>query len=119
VVITGLDRDFVGAMIFPDVAACHTLCPQLPAGATKEILANAAVRARFQSLLNSLAAESTGSSRRVARAILLEESPSLDAGEVTDKGSFNQRAVLDRRAALVEQIYAKEPHASVIEPRKD
>jgi feruloyl-CoA synthase len=119
VVITGLDRDFVGAMIFPDIAACHKLCPALPAGAVKEILASAAVRARFQSLLHTLAAESTGSSNRVQRAILLEESPSLDAGEITDKGSFNQRAVLDRRAALVEQLYAREPQASVIQARKD
>src|ERR1700728_1248417 len=119
VVITGLDRDFVGAMMFPDLAACHKLCPELPAGATKEILASAAVRARFQSLVHTLAAESTGSSNRVERAIVLEESPSLDAGEITDKGSFNQRAVLDRRAALVEQIYARAPQACVIQARKD
>jgi feruloyl-CoA synthase len=117
-VITGLDRDFVGAMIFPDVAACHKLCPELPAGATKEILGHAAVRARFQTLFSSLAAESTGSSNRVARAIVLEEPPSLDAGEITDKGSFNQRAVLDRRASLVEEIYAKHPPAAVIEARR-
>jgi feruloyl-CoA synthase len=119
VVLTGIDRDFVGAMIFPDIAACHTLSPELPAGATQQILASAAVRARFQSLLNALAAQSTGSSNRVERAILLEESPSLDAGEITDKGSFNQRAVLDRRAALVDKIYAREPQAGVIEARKD
>jgi feruloyl-CoA synthase len=119
VVLTGIDRDFVGAMIFPDIAACHRLCPELPAGATQQILASAAVRARFQSLLNALAAQSTGSSNRVERAILLEESPSLDAGEITDKGSFNQRAVLDRRAALVDEIYAREPQAGVIQARKD
>src|SRR5580692_4132764 len=67
VVLTGIDRDFVGAMIFPDIAACHRLCPELPAGATQQILASAAVRARFQSLLNALAAQSTGSSNRVER----------------------------------------------------
>ena len=50
--------------------------------------------------------ESTGSSNRVARIILLDEPPSLDAGEMTDKGSINQRAVLRRRASLVEQLYS-------------
>jgi feruloyl-CoA synthase len=114
VVITGLDRDFVGALIFPDLIACHGLCPDLPMDATKEILAHAAVRARFQSLLNALVAESTGSSNRVMGAILLDEPPSLDAGEITDKGSFNQRAVLDCRAALVDQLYVAEPPASVL-----
>ena len=114
VVITGLDRDFIGALLFPDVLACRDLCRELPLDATKEILAHAAVRTRFQSLLNSLAAESTGSSNRVMRARLLEEPPSLDAGEITDKGSFNQRAVLDRRAALVEQLYLENPPASVL-----
>jgi feruloyl-CoA synthase len=114
VVITGLDRDFVAAMIFPDLLACHALCPEVAKDATKEIVEHPAVRARFQSLLNSLAAESTGSSNRVARAILLEEPPSLDAGEITDKGSFNQRAVLDRRAALAEQLYLEDPPPIVL-----
>ena len=114
VVITGLDRDFLGALIFPDVLACHALCPEVPRDAAAEILAHPAVRARFQQCLNDLAAESTGSSNRVLRALLMDEPPSLDAGEITDKGSFNQRAVLDRRAALVGQLYAPEPPASVL-----
>jgi feruloyl-CoA synthase len=114
VVITGLDRDFVAAMIFPDLLACHALCPEVAKDAAKEIVEHPAVRARFQSLLNSLAAESTGSSNRPARAILLEEPPSLDAGEITDKGSFNQRAVLDRRAALAEQLYLEDPPPIVL-----
>ena len=49
---------------------------------------------------------STGSSNRIARALVLEEPPSLDAGEMTDKGSINQRAVLKRRAALVDELYS-------------
>jgi feruloyl-CoA synthase len=114
VVIAGLDRDYVTALIFPDLFACHSLCPELPANATKDILAHPAVRAQFQSHLNTFAAESTGSSNRVMRAILLEEPPSLDAGEITDKGSFNQRAVLDRRAALVEQLYLEDPPPSIL-----
>jgi feruloyl-CoA synthase len=117
-VIAGHDRDFLSALIFPDLHACGKLCPEVPAQAAREILAHAAVRARFQSLLNSLGAESTGSSTRVARAILMEEPPSLDAGEITDKGSFNQREVLDRRAALVEQMYLADPPPSVLQTHR-
>jgi feruloyl-CoA synthase len=45
---------------------------------------------------------------------MLPTPPSLDAGEITDKGSINQRAVLQARAALVRELYADEPPAHVI-----
>jgi feruloyl-CoA synthase len=64
----------------------------------------------LQKLLDALAARSTGSSNRIARAMLLEGPLSIDAGEITDKGSVNQRAVLERRADLVEMLYT-EPYA--------
>jgi feruloyl-CoA synthase len=63
----------------------------------------------LQRLLDALAARSTGSSTRIARAMLLTEPLSIDAGEVTDKGSINQRAVLQCRADLVEMLY-REPY---------
>jgi feruloyl-CoA synthase len=107
VVITGHDRDDVGAMIFADLDACCSLCADLsPSSRFADILRHDAVRARFQKLLADFAAKSTGSSNRVSRAILLEEPPSLDAREITDKGSLNQRAVLEHRAELVEQLYS-------------
>ena len=68
----------------------------------------------FRARLNSFAKTSTGSSNRVCRAILLAEPPSLDAGEMTDKGSINQRAVLSRRADLVTELYAAEPSPRVL-----
>ena len=49
--------------------------------------------------------DSSGSSNRIARTLVLDEPPSLDAGEVTDKGTINQRAVLARRQALVRKLY--------------
>ena len=113
VVITGHDRDEIGMMIFADLAACCALCPEIAPGApgasTADILRHDAVRERFQSLLTALATQSTGSSNRVQRAIVLEEPPSLDAREMTDKGSLNQRAVLEHRAALVEEMYSARP----------
>ena len=63
-------------------------------------------------------AEGTGSANRVARALLLDEPPHIDRGEVTDKGSINQRAVLAHRAELVERLYAEVPDAQVLLPRR-
>jgi feruloyl-CoA synthase len=63
------------------------------------------VREFLQRLVDSLHASGTGSATRVARALVLAEPPSIDRGEITDKGSINQRAVLTHRAADVERLY--------------
>ena len=115
VVIAGHDRNFVGILIVPNVEACRALAPDLRAGtAAAEVLKHDAVVQKFTSLLESFAAQATGSSNRVERAILLDEPPSLDHGEITDKASLNQRAILDRRAALVEELYAENPSSRVL-----
>jgi feruloyl-CoA synthase len=101
VVITGHDRGQLGALVFPNLVVCRDL------GA-------AAVRARLQPVFERLAREATGSSTRVTRALILEAPPSIDAGEITDKGSINQSAVLKNRAALVEQLYANPPGADIM-----
>jgi feruloyl-CoA synthase len=111
VVIAGLDRDEVTALVFPDIAACRALCPDLGLEAPiAVVLADKRVRAAFREALAALAAEATGSSKRIARAILLADPPSIDAREMTDKGSINQGAVLTNRAALVEELYGT-PHS--------
>ncbi len=109
VVVTGLDRNFIGAMIFPDLAACarHAGLPAEAEAAV--ILAHPAVREKFADSLAALARQSTGSSNHVARALLMADAPDIDKGEVTDKGSINQRAVRTHRAALVESLYADSP----------
>jgi feruloyl-CoA synthase len=113
-VIAGHDRDFVTVLVFPALDACRELA-KLPATASAaEIVANSAVHGKFQALLNELAAEATGSSNRIARAILMPEPPAIDAHEVTDKGSINQGAVLKNRAALVLDLYSPRPSARVI-----
>ncbi len=104
-VITGLNRDDVGALIVPRPDECRRLAG-LPADAPlPEVLHHPDVRAFFQRLADRLWRESTGSANRVARMHVLAEPPSIDKGEVTDKGSINQRAVLSHRAALVEALY--------------
>jgi feruloyl-CoA synthase len=110
VVVTGHDRDEVGLLIFPNLAGCRALCADLAADAPRlSVVEHPAVRARVAQALASLAAASTGSSTYARRALLLSEPPSIDSGEITDKGYVNQRAVLTRRAELVEALYAESP----------
>jgi feruloyl-CoA synthase len=107
VVIAGADRPFIAALVVPDLQACRAICPEKDlACPASEILRDSRVRERFRSRLASLAGESTGSSTLVTRLLLLEAPLSFDRGEITDKGSVNQRAVLRHRADLVEQLYA-------------
>ena len=107
VVIAGADRDDLAALVFPDLAACRRLVSHLAADApAAELIGEAALRREFEFLLGTLAARSTGSSNRIARAVLVTDPPSLDLGEITDKGSINQRAVLRHRAAMVAALYA-------------
>jgi feruloyl-CoA synthase len=98
-VITGHDRSEVGALVFLSPAA-KDLAPQ-------------ALRAKLASALKALAAEG-GSSMHPTRALILDEPPSIDAGEITDKGYINQRSVLERRAALVETLHARPAGTEVI-----
>jgi feruloyl-CoA synthase len=102
--IAGHDRDCVTALVFPDIDACRKLAD----GATDDalVLAHPSVHAAFAERLKAMAARSTGSSSFVQRIVLQLELPSLDAGEITDKGSLNQRAVLKRRASAVAELYA-------------
>jgi len=105
VVLTGINLKEVGALIFPTqaVRALAGLAPDAP---MKDVVESAPVQAQFESLLDTLAASSTGSANRIARAHVVSEPPSIDRGELTDKGSINQRAVLKHRAALAEALHA-------------
>jgi len=106
-VVTGHDRDEIGLLIFPSLAGLRGLCPELGAEAKlAELVAHAAVRKALAAGLARHNAVAQGSSMRIARAVLLTEPPSIDANEITDKGYLNQRAVLAKRAALVERLHA-------------
>jgi feruloyl-CoA synthase len=114
-VITGHDCDEIGMLAVPDLDACRGLCPDLPADApAADVIGHDAVRHRIRELLASFASGASGSTTRLRRAILLLDQPSLDAGEITDKGSLNQRAILTRREALVREMYAPAPSPVVI-----
>jgi feruloyl-CoA synthase len=116
VVVTGHDRNEIGLLIFPDHEACQRLCEADLANplALPELLRQDAVRARVRDGLRALVAAGGGTSTYATRALLLVEPPSVDAGEITDKGYINQRAVLTRRACWVDELYARPPSLEVI-----
>ncbi len=113
-VIAGVNRDDIAALVFPDVEACRKFGGLAADASPAAVLGDAKLRDEFRRRLDALARQSTGGSTRICRMILMAEPPSLDAGEATDKGSINQRAVLARRAALVEELYASAPSGNVI-----
>ncbi len=118
-VITGLNRDEVGALLFPRADECRRVAGAPASMPLPEVLHQPAVRAFFQTLADTLWRESTGSASRVARLHVLAEPPSIDKGEVTDKGSINQRAVLAHRDALVQALYeGRESDPFLILPNK-
>jgi feruloyl-CoA synthase len=113
-VIAGADRDDLTVLVFPDIEACRKFAGHAADASVMTVLGDAKLREEFRHRLNALARHSTGSSTRIRRMMLMAEPPSLDNGEATDKGSINQRAVLTRRAALVEELYAGAASANVI-----
>ena len=118
VVLAGPDRDFVCALFFPAVSACRKRCNGLADGAaTSELIKRAEVRTAFEAKLNSFAEINAASSTCVVRALLLDSPPSLEAREITDKGSINQAAVLKNRAVSVERLYQESPAAEVLQIR--
>jgi feruloyl-CoA synthase len=114
VVIAGADRNYVAALICPDTEECRAVAEAPPSATLAQIMAAPAVQTRLREKLNSLARTSTGSSNLVRRAMVLLEPLSMDRGEMTDKGSVNQRLVLRNRTRAVEQLYANVPDDQVI-----
>lgn len=104
VVLTGVNMKEIGAIVFPsqrvrDLAGLEMDAPM------QQVVESAPVQAHFRRVFTELARVATGSSNRIARAHVAHEPPSIDKGEVTDKGSMNQRAVLKHRAAVVEALH--------------
>ena len=118
-VLTGHGRDEAGLLVFPSLGGCRGLCPHLPKDAPLAALVREpAVRAALAEGLRRLNAAAVGSSGRIGRAMLMTEPPSIDRGEITDKGYLNQRACLSHRAALVERVHADPPGEEVVLPAR-
>ncbi|HEX5778995.1 MAG TPA: feruloyl-CoA synthase [Xanthobacteraceae bacterium] len=111
-VVTGHDRDFVGLIAWPNLPALKQIAGDEADPA--RLIASSAVREHVSKGLAAYNATQPGSSSQIRRVLLMAEPPSIDANEITDKGYINQRAVLERRAALIERLYSDPPAAEVI-----
>ncbi|MEO1406992.1 MAG: acyl-CoA synthetase, partial [Pseudomonadota bacterium] len=110
-VIAGQDKNYASALVWPSPAAVEKYVGEaggdMAAAMTKFAGDLAAKAAAFN-------ASEPGSSRRLKRLLVMTEPPSIDAGEITDKGYVNQRCVIDRRSDLVDALYSEPPPAGVI-----
>ena len=107
-VVTGHDRDQIGLLIIPNLAGIAKLVDGSPEDALVDLLSHESVSQTLRDELAAYNRSNPASSNRVARVLFLTEPLNIDAGEITDKGYVNQRAVLERRQALVEQLYSED-----------
>jgi feruloyl-CoA synthase len=119
VVIAGLDAEYVTAIVVPDLAACATQLSLSTPPTFEAAACDARLIGWVQERLAKHALANPASTRCIRRAALLPVAPSLDRGEITDKGSLNQRAILAVHADLVSQLYSPSPASfvAVVEPR--
>ena len=109
--VAGQNREFVGLLVWPSLPGLKSIAPE---AADDALLGDPRVVAALRDKLAAYNALATGSSARIGRLMLMAEPPSIDAGEITDKRYINQRAALERRAGLVEQLYQDPPGDGVI-----
>src|SRR3984957_3164519 len=114
VVIAGINRDQLSALVVLDLDGCRLVNPALAPDDLAAAASDSMIRAILREKLTGFLATSTGSSTRITRAALIDTALSIDRGEVTDKGSINQRAVLDHRSGLIEELYASTPAGHII-----
>ncbi|SDH63267.1 trans-feruloyl-CoA synthase [Bradyrhizobium sp. Rc2d] len=109
IVVTGHGGDEVRFLVFPNIAACRAHAGLGETATVNDVLAHDKVRTAIAQGLARLKQQSGNSSGHATRALLLAEPPSVDDGEITDKGYINQRAVLTRRADAVARLNDDEP----------
>ncbi len=114
VVVAGINRDEIAALVVLDLDGCRLINPTLPFDDIAAIASDPLIRGAFRERFTKFLAAATGSSTRITRALLLDTPLSIDRGEVTDKGSINQQAVLDHRRDLIEMLYSPTPPEHVI-----
>jgi feruloyl-CoA synthase len=114
IAVTGHDRDEIGFMVFPNMSECRRLTGLANDAPADQVLGHPMVKERLREGLLRMKREGGGSSTYPSRILLMGEPPSTEAGEITDKGYINQRAVLTRRADLVVHLYSDVPDSGVI-----
>lgn len=105
-VVLGPDRSELGMLIFPRVPELRQLSGLGSEASDAAVLSTPVVREWLARLLTALNREATGNASYIKFASLAIDPPSIDRGEITDKGSINQRAVLQLRSSLIDSLYA-------------
>jgi feruloyl-CoA synthase len=113
-VIAGADRAEIALLGWLNVGGCQKLVGERAPKGLPELARHPAVRAHVAQAFAQWNAAHRGSSERIARVLLLTDPPSIDVGEITDKGYINQRLALERRAAEVARVFAETPDGDVI-----
>jgi len=114
IVVAGHDRDDIGFMVFPNIAECRRIAGLGEDAPVDVVIGHPVIKERVREGLVRMKRDGGGSSTYPARVLLMGEPPSPEAGELTDKGYINQRAVLTRRADRVLELYSDVPSTDVI-----
>jgi feruloyl-CoA synthase len=106
VVIAGLDKEYIGTILFLNADACRKLANLSSEISNKEAFTHSEVENFINNWLTEFNKTSSGSSTMIKKYVIALDQPSIDLGEITDKGSLNQRAVLKYRIDLVNEMYS-------------
>ena len=114
-VVCGQDKPFVALLAWPNFAAAKEICADTVRTTPEEVVHSPNVKQFVRARFAAFNQAAGGTSGKVRRILLMTEPPSVDGHEITDKGYINQRATMERRAKLVELLYAAAPPDDVIE----
>jgi feruloyl-CoA synthase len=114
-VITGHDNEFIGAIVFPGLDHCKRITGLGKKATLHEIIQHKTITEKLQDVLNEMAIKSTGSASLIKRAVFADFILNTGKGEATDKGSINQRVVIQNHPELIRKIYSQGYDSSIIE----
>ncbi|MEP7109760.1 MAG: feruloyl-CoA synthase [Ferruginibacter sp.] len=118
VVLTGHDNEFVGAIVFPGIEYCKKITGMGKEATGNDLIIHEAVKQKLRDVLNELAVNSTGSATLVRKALFADFALNIDKGEITDKGTINQRMIIQNHQDTVEKLYAELKDDRIIEVKK-
>ena len=119
VVITGHDNEFIGAIVFAGLDHCKRITGWGNEAVLNDIVHHKVIKQKLQEVLQEIAKKSTGSATLVKRALFADFTLNIDRGEITDKGSINQRVIIQHHPELVEKLYAAGTDENIIEVKKE
>jgi feruloyl-CoA synthase len=118
VVITGHDNEFIGAIVFASLSHCKNIIDLDESITATEIVKHKAVKEKLQEILDTMAIKSTGSASLIKRAVFADFNLNIDKGEITDKGSVNQRVIIENHPEVIKKMYSITITDDVIEIKK-